>query len=51
MVQCFYAYRVCVLSNKQSWWFCSLIYLVGQSQASLSTLFQCLLHSAPLSMQ
>jgi hypothetical protein len=51
MVQCFYAYRVWVLSNKQSWWFCLLIYLVGRSQAFLNTLFQCLLHSAPLSMQ
>jgi hypothetical protein len=52
MVQCFYAYRVWVLSNKQSWWFCLFIYLVGRSQAFLNTLFQyLLLHSVPLSMQ
>jgi len=31
MVQIFYAYRVWILSNK-SWWFCSLICLVGRSQ-------------------
>ena len=49
-VQCFYAYRVWVLSNKQSRWFCLLIYLVGRPQGLLNTLFQYLL-SAPLSMQ
>ena len=32
MVQFFYAYRVWILSNK-SRWFCSLICLVGRSQA------------------
>ena len=31
MVQSFYAYRVWVLSNKQSRWFCLLILLVGRS--------------------
>ncbi len=34
MVQFFYAYRVWVLSNKQSRWFCLLILLVGRSQSS-----------------
>ncbi len=29
MVQYFYAYRVWVLSNRRSWWLCSLICLVG----------------------
>lgn len=32
MVQVFYGYRVWVLSNKQSWWFCLLIYLVSRSK-------------------
>ncbi len=32
MVQYVYAYRVWILSNK-SWWFCSLICLVGRLQA------------------
>jgi hypothetical protein len=32
MVQFFYAYRVWILSNK-SWWICSLICMVGRSQA------------------
>ena len=50
-VQCCYAYRVWVLSNKQSWWFCLFIYLVGRSQGLLNTLFQCLFNSAPLSMR
>ena|SRR6267154_950019 len=35
MVQYFYAYRVWILSNK-SWRFCSLICLVGRSQASFN---------------
>ena len=43
MVQCFCAYRVWVLSNKQSRWFCLLICLVGLSQVFLNTLFECLL--------
>jgi len=52
MVQCFYAYRLWVLSNKQSWWFCLLICLVSRSQAFVSTLIQCILPcSALLSMQ
>ena len=52
MVQCFYAYRVWVLSNKKSWWFCLLICLVGLSQGFLNTLSQRLLpYSVPLSTQ
>lgn len=35
MVQYFYAYRVWVLSNKQSRWFCLTICLVSRSQLSL----------------
>ena len=35
MVQIFYAYRVWVLSNKQSRWFCLTILIVGRSQSSV----------------
>jgi hypothetical protein len=43
MVQYFYAFRVWILSSK-SWWFCSLICLVGRLQA-----FQIHSHKVPSS--
>jgi hypothetical protein len=39
MVQFFYAYRVWILSNK-SWWFSSLICLVGRLQAPFNYSYQ-----------
>lgn len=53
VVQFFYAYRIWILSAKQSGWFCLLICLVSRSRASLRIILECFLprSSPPLTQQ